>query len=165
MELVDFEKKDLVAIADGFAVDIDPSKTKQVIADVLKEENITVGQIFANNAALKEKYNPTHQEAIDEVAPTNVVTAQATQAPVEDIREVPEEREARVTQQNTVAQAQPAQQFLVKMRRKNPVFETGGYRFTTEHPYAVVEASDLNLVLSEEGFSIATPDEVTEYYS
>lgn len=164
MELKDFEKKDLIGAAEFFAVEVDKSKKIEVIAEALIEEGITPNEIFKNNPDLKEKYADKLGINKPAVTPENVVKAGDMNAKPE-ARELPEESAVRLANESIVQQAQSAQQFLVKMRRKNPRFDVSGYTFTDEHPYAVVEAQHLNAVLSEEGFSIATPDEVTEYYS
>ena len=55
--------------------------------------------------------------------------------------------------------------YLIKMVRENPLYETRGYRFTTEHPYALVSAADAQSILStEEGFRQAYPSELEEFY-
>lgn len=55
---------------------------------------------------------------------------------------------------------------LVKMERKNPSYETYGYVFTQTHPYvAVPEKTAMDIFDSEDGFRMATPREVQEYYS
>lgn len=70
--------------------------------------------------------------------------------------------------QVVVAQApvfQPAATYLIKMERDNPLYETRGYKFTQENPYALMSAADADYVLSrEDGFRQATPSELQEYY-
>jgi hypothetical protein len=52
------------------------------------------------------------------------------------------------------------------MERKNPSYETYGYVFTQTHPYvAVPENTAMDIFDSEDGFRMATPREVQEYYS
>ena len=61
--------------------------------------------------------------------------------------------------------ATPDQTYLVKMVRDNPLFETRGYRFTKDHPYAVVSGADIDHILTkEDGFRQATPAELREFY-
>lgn len=54
---------------------------------------------------------------------------------------------------------------LIKYKRNNPTFEIVGYTFTTRHPFASVppEVAEY-LVRNIEGFSLALPSEVTDYY-
>ena len=59
----------------------------------------------------------------------------------------------------------PEDQFLVKMTRPNLRYDTRGYTFTKEHPYALVSAADADFILEkEEGFQLASPSELREYY-
>lgn len=55
---------------------------------------------------------------------------------------------------------------LVKMDRKNPSYQTFGYVFTWEHPFvAIPEDIAQEIFDNEEGFRMATPREVQEFYS
>lgn len=59
----------------------------------------------------------------------------------------------------------PNEQWLIKMERKNPLFEVRGHRFTQENPYALVSPKDAQYILSkEDGFRQAFPDELEEFY-
>lgn len=54
---------------------------------------------------------------------------------------------------------------LVKMERANPRFDIRGYTFTKEHPYRGVRPEDADyLVRFVEGFRLAAPSEVNDYY-
>lgn len=56
--------------------------------------------------------------------------------------------------------------YLIKMERKNPLFEFGQYKFTKEDPYNIMPAEDAQRILTKEtGFRQAFPDELREYYS
>jgi hypothetical protein len=65
------------------------------------------------------------------------------------------------------AEFKPApQKVLVKMNRANGTYEVRGLRFTKSHPFLPVDAQDADYLVTElEGFAIATPREVEEYYS
>lgn len=71
-------------------------------------------------------------------------------------------KEEVVTQQESL----PAvKNHLVKMERDNPLFEFGGYKFTQSHPYALMTGSDAErLMRSEQGFRLALPSELEEFY-
>jgi hypothetical protein len=59
----------------------------------------------------------------------------------------------------------PDQKWLIKMVRDNAIFEVKGYRFTQEHPYALVSAGMADFLLTQEdGFRQATPSELREFY-
>lgn len=55
---------------------------------------------------------------------------------------------------------------LVLMDRPNARFEINGYTFTREHPFIAMSEEDADFIFSiEEGFRMATPREVQEYYN
>ena len=55
---------------------------------------------------------------------------------------------------------------LVKMDRKNPSYQTFGYMFTWDHPFvAIPEDIAQEIFDNEDGFRMATPREVQEFYS
>jgi len=57
-------------------------------------------------------------------------------------------------------------QVLIKMTRENGTFEDRGYRFTKAHPYVAVDEEDAEFFVNAyEGFRVALPSEVKEYYS
>ena len=55
---------------------------------------------------------------------------------------------------------------LVKMIRPNFSYETRGHRFTKEHPFVAMDKDTAQAIFDkEEGFVMATPAEVQEFYS
>jgi hypothetical protein len=57
-------------------------------------------------------------------------------------------------------------QVLLRMTRGNGTFEIRGYRFTREHPYALVSEENADYLIEEiGGFRIASPREAKEFYS
>lgn len=55
---------------------------------------------------------------------------------------------------------------LVKMDRANTFYQIGEYTFTIEHPFVAMSESDAQDIFDvEEGFRVATPSEVKQYYS
>jgi hypothetical protein len=55
---------------------------------------------------------------------------------------------------------------LVKMDRENPRYDVMGYTFTSENPFiAMPEEKAQKIFDSQEGFRMATPKEVQEFYS
>lgn len=55
---------------------------------------------------------------------------------------------------------------LVKMERKNRSYEAFGYSFSQEHPFAAMPMETaMEIFDTQEGFRLATPREVNEYYS
>lgn len=55
---------------------------------------------------------------------------------------------------------------LVKMIRPNYSYETRGYTFTKEHPFVAMDKDVAQAIFDkEEGFVMATPSEVREFYN
>ena len=55
---------------------------------------------------------------------------------------------------------------LVKMERLNRSFHTRGYSFSQEHPFVAMKPDVAQEIFDkEEGFRLATPREVQEYYN
>ena len=55
---------------------------------------------------------------------------------------------------------------LIRMERKNGLYETRGVTFTRDHPYALVDVNTAQDIFdNEEGFRPATPRELQEFYS
>jgi hypothetical protein len=54
---------------------------------------------------------------------------------------------------------------LVKMERMNHSYQTGGYTFTSEHPFVAMSENDAQRIFdTQPGFRLATPREAQEYY-
>lgn len=54
---------------------------------------------------------------------------------------------------------------LVKMERENMSYQIGNYVFSQEHPYVPMTENDAQKVFdSHQGFRLATPREVQEFY-
>lgn len=57
-------------------------------------------------------------------------------------------------------------QVLVKMERMNPSYDVMGFTFTRENPFIVMSEKDAQDIFdTQEGFRLATPKEVQEFYS
>lgn len=62
--------------------------------------------------------------------------------------------------------AQPEDTVLVRMTRENYRYDVIGFTFTKEHPFiAMTEQNAQEIFDKEEGFRLATPKEVQEYYN
>ena len=77
-----------------------------------------------------------------------------------------DEEEAVVVSQAPTALVNPT---LVRMTRKNPRYDVEAhgriYTFTQDNPYVLVEEDDADEILDkEEGFRIASPRELREFY-
>ena len=57
-------------------------------------------------------------------------------------------------------------QVLVKMERMNPRYDVNEFTFTKENPFIVMSEKDAQDIFdTQEGFRLATPKEVQEFYS
>ena len=55
---------------------------------------------------------------------------------------------------------------LVRMTRQNFRYDIQGFTFTKEHPFVAMSSDKAQLIFNkEEGFRLATPAEVQEFYS
>jgi hypothetical protein len=62
--------------------------------------------------------------------------------------------------------AQPENTILVRMTRDNHRYDIHGYTFTKDHPFvAMVEDDAQKIFDTEEGFRLATPKEVQDFYN
>lgn len=61
---------------------------------------------------------------------------------------------------------QPADTVLVRMMRDNFRYDIMGYTFTKDHPFVAMNKDKAQEIFDkEEGFRLATPKEVQEYYN
>ena len=57
-------------------------------------------------------------------------------------------------------------QVLLKMERMNPRYDVNTFTFTRENPFIVMSEKDAQEIFdTQEGFRLATPKEVQEFYS
>jgi hypothetical protein len=62
--------------------------------------------------------------------------------------------------------AQPEDTILVRMTRDNHRYDIHGYTFTKEHPFVAMSEDDAQKIFdTEEGFRLATPKEVQDFYN
>lgn len=62
--------------------------------------------------------------------------------------------------------AQSEDMVLVKMTRANYRYDIQGFTFTKEHPFVAMDKDKAQQIFDkEEGFRLATPTEVQEYYN
>jgi hypothetical protein len=62
--------------------------------------------------------------------------------------------------------SQPEDTVLVKMDRHNFRYDILGFSFTKEHPFVAMNKDDAQSIFDkEEGFRLATPKEVQEFYN
>ena len=126
---------ELRKIAEDFAVDTDGIKSKADIVAALAEEGVTW--------SVYQKTIKDIEEAADEFS--------------ENAEEILPRFDPN---------AQPEDTVLVRMTRENFRYDIIGFTFTKEHPFiAMTEENAQEIFDKEEGFRLATPKEVQEYYN
>lgn len=165
----DLGKDELVRTAiEDFAVDLqeEEKKSKKTVIAALVENSIFWDDYVACHPEVApEDPAPT---TIKSNAPTHGVVGEDTVtydlagATVEPVEEEPVHIHVATPVVQSIA---PSDQYLLKMVRDNPLFQTRGYTFTEEHPYALVSAEDAQYILEhEDGFRQAFPAELAEFY-
>lgn len=136
----DLSRNELIRTADeDFAFDLseDEKKSKATLLAAFTEAELKFSDYLLANP----------QEEPEEVEETEFVIVSNPQ----------EEKAEKVKEEDKM---------LVRMDRENPLFEFRRYRFTRQHPYALMERNDAEAIMrSEEGFRQAFPSELDEYYS
>lgn len=129
---------ELRGVAEQFAVDIpDKVKSKPAIIKAIEDDGVTY-QMY------KSMLVPAAEEEPD-LAETNE----------SELDDGPYERQLDDEDPTTV----------IKMTRKNNSYEVRGYRFTRQHPYAVVSDDDAEYLIEfGGGFRPASKKEILEFY-
>lgn len=160
----DLNKDELIRSAlEDFAIELsdDEKANKQTVLAAFAESNI----VWDDYVAQHPEVAPGPVVTVTSNAPSHGKigedTVEGTITPVvEEIDDTPGE----IHVQKPIVAA-PTDQFLLKMTRDNPVFQTRGYEFTEDHPYALVTAADAMWILeNEDGFRQAYPQELQEFY-
>lgn len=156
----DLDLPTLHTVADYFGVDQEESIQEQILS--FAENGVTYA-LYAKafEVPLPEGYSEDEDEPVveDEEEPVSLT-------------ELVDEATGPVTAPRSAALA-PQQEYLIKMTRANPYFEVASlvqkgkiYKFTQEHPYAIMDARTAQFVLEHETqFRQAFPDELREFYS
>lgn len=143
MKLSTMSKDELIEIADEFGTEANESLSETQIIARLLEEGVTEEMIVT---FWDGKYPPeVAEEAV--VLSKKVISKKEMQA-------------------SSVVKVEIPEQVLIFMDRENPTYEIRGYRFTSEHPFALVSADDAEVITAgDEGFRYATPKQARAYYS
>lgn len=155
----DLDAKELYrsAVAD-FALPVEEGDGKKVLLAA-----------FVEGGVLWDDYVSQHPEVSPEPLPAANLTIgnEVSVEPQEKWADDDRNKEAAVPSIRVASPPviNPNEQWLIKMERKNPLFEVRGHRFTQENPYALVSPKDAQYILSkEDGFRQAFPDELEEFY-
>ena len=94
------------------------------------------------------------------------VTWSVYQKTLQTMKDVSEEDKIEVLPKFDHKKEQAAGTVLVRMTRDNFRYDIQGHTFTKEHPFvALTETEAQNIFDVEEGFRVATPKEVQEFYN
>jgi hypothetical protein len=95
----------------------------------------------------------------------NGVTWEYHKAQAGIVEEVVESAPVENTSFDSPVESYEEQDVLLRMTRANSTFQVRGATFTQTNPYAVVKESDADFIMDTyEGFRIASPKEVREFY-
>lgn len=171
-----------VLASEGFAVEVPEGANKPQITALLTENGVTWEQAVAS-PFIPERFLPVVPEVVE---PAPAVTVQPALVSSEDtLPEVEPARGAVVTSAQIkgepavavvpvevvtappviTAQTNLPDTVLLKMNRDNPRYDVRGYKFTREHPFALVDSTNAEFIVENvEGFVYATPKEAREFY-
>lgn len=96
----------------------------------------------------------------------NGVTWEYHKSQIGEVEEITEEAPVEeVASFDSPVESFVEQDVLLRMTRANSTFQVRGATFTQANPYAVVKESDADFIMDTyEGFRIASPKEVREFY-
>lgn len=139
-----FDESELSAIAEFYAVDLQEDMSNEEIVAELEANGVTP-EMWASLKAEAEKALADEAQAQKRKPGRPAKKAAAPKPTKQDV--------------------QTGAFVVVKMNRLNPTYETHGHRFTKDHPYVAMSAEDAQDIFdTEEGFALANPREVQEYY-
>lgn len=145
------KRDELLKVAEAFAVEVKEDANRPEIIEALKE----------NGVDWKTFKDSLNQKAVDVDVELPEEDEETVSAPVEPAAVVSKE-----VDQEKVVKRSAETRHVVKMTRKNASYSTRGYKWTKEHPYALVREADVDFFVNElKGFSLATPKEVASYYN
>lgn len=94
------------------------------------------------------------------------VTWSVYQKTIKDIEDSIEEDEYEVIPKPNFKKEDLTEKVLVRMTRANFRYDIMGQTFTKDHPFVAMSEEDAQEIFDkEEGFRLATPKEVQEYYN
>lgn len=138
-----FEESELKAVAEFYGVDLQEDMSNDEIVAELEDFGVT-----------PEMWDSVKAEAEKALADE-----------AESAKRRPGRPKKAAAPKPTKQDVQSGGSVVVKMNRLNPTYETHGHRFTKDHPYVAMSAEDAQEIFdTEEGFTLANPREVQEYY-
>jgi hypothetical protein len=137
----DLNNKELLAVAEMFGTDLVGSPTKAAIIKQLGIDGVTYDMYVKATATNDEDDESPVELAVLDDTPLDETGIEVEPAAEEDYH-------------------------VVCMTRTNATYEIRGYKFTRQHPYALVKEVDADYLIEEDGgFRLAGPREIREYYA
>lgn len=134
-EFKDLTVPELRMVAKEFGVDLEDKTKKVDIIHALEADGVTF-EVYKQLLTEHETEAPAVTDADDDLPPAPVVEDDDDQDSV-----------------------------VIKMVRKNWTYEIRGYRFSQQHPYALVKEDDADYLIEVDGgFRMASPKELREFY-
>ena len=150
-KFMDLTKAELQKVAEKFGTEVRPTTSKKDIVEALDADGAdwkTYEAFFAPKPEPEDLPDPEGELVFEGGLFDEEPVTTTAKRPV--VRELPPEPEAAPT--------------LVKMIRKNFTYEVRGYKFTREHPYALVKDEDADYLIETGGFRIASGKEARDFY-
>lgn len=145
---------------EDFAVPVESNDNADTVIAALTEAGVDWDQYVEMHPEVKPEPAAVEQTVVQTVERQpepnrgNVITS-------ESMKPVTAEP---VVQEPVVASGN--QPWLIKMTRENVRYDTRGYTFTQDHPYALVQPEDVEYLLEkEDGFRQAYPSELSDFYA
>jgi hypothetical protein len=156
MALKDLKADELKEVAEYFVVDVPAAD----------EENPTKKELLA---ALASGDDPVSWNDYNELFLPNKAKFEAALAEEKEEREELEEAAKKAAEEaaakESVEEEDTSNYMVVKYNRKNPRFDVAGMTFTKAHPYRSVHPDTAAyLIRNVDGFTLALPEEVADYY-
>lgn len=157
MSFQNLNKEELAEVAEFFVVDVEaadeengPTKKELIAALAAGDEPVSWDDYKDTFLAAKEAGTAEAPKGVESLPDTDDEDSEEIATPKKAGKPEPVDKSDHV---------------LVKYQRKNPTWEVVGYTFTAKHPFASVPAEVAEyLIRQQEGFRLALPSEVTEYY-
>lgn len=163
MSFESLNKDELTKVAEFFLKDVEaaddekgPTK-KELVAALAAGEDPVSWEDYKNVYLESDVKKAEDSAEVNEEEARLAAEADPDEPVDEDTDEAPAE---------PVEDEEAEDEILIKMERRNGTYETHGLRFTKAHPYKSVPASVAeSIITKEDGFRIALPSEVKDYYN
>lgn len=161
----DLTKDELIRSAiEDFAIELDEDErgSKSNVLAAFVESSIFWDDYVAQHPEVAPE--PEAPAVVTSNAPTHGVVGEDTvKGTLANSQEVDEPVASEVPR--TALPTQAPDEYILKMTRENELYQTRGYTWTSEHPYALVSSADAQWILeNEDGFRQAFPQELSEFY-